>query len=344
MSCLTPNTMYRQEDGTTTFNKEKGYNPFSVPCGQCIGCRIDHSRDWALRCMHHAKQFKQNCFITLTFNEENLKGRTSVRTRDFTLFAKRLNSYLRRRSRPTVQYFHSTEYGEKRQRPHHHAILFGYFPPDAYEWDHHNGNIYYRSPELEKLWNYQGYVVVGQLSYQTAAYTAAYTFKKMRGKDYPDGVSPEKMTCSQGIGYQHFETYHEDWLRLGHIIFDEKRYRIPRAYLKRLDYTPKEKYLLETDRWCPLPQTAARHQKLFDLKLERELKAREDDILDREKKYRFLLTNQKNYKKKLCGDSALSEDNRYLKQLLALQIQIFNMSGEYAPEKQRNLHESIRRL
>lgn len=335
--------MYRLEDGTTTFNKEKGYNPFSVPCGQCIGCRIDHSRDWALRCMHHSKEFKENSFITLTFNDENLKGRTSVRTRDFTLFAKRLNSYLRRRSRSTVQYFHSTEYGEKRQRPHHHAILFGYFPPDAYEWDNHNGNVYYRSPELEKLWD-KGFVVVGELSYQTAAYTAAYTFKKMRGKDYPEGVSPEKMTCSHGIGRAYFEQHYDDWLRLGHIIFEEKRYRIPRAYLKELDYKPQEKHLIDENRWCPMPYIKERHEKLMSLKLERELNSREDSILDREKKYRFLLTNQRNYKKKLCGDSALSEDNRYLKQLLALQFQIFNMSGEYSPDKQRNLHARIRGL
>jgi len=324
MACLMPLSLYHGEDGSYTFNKEIGFNPFSIPCGQCLGCRIDHSRDWALRCMHHSKQYKTNCFITLTFNEEHLKGRKSVDVRDFQLFMKRFRKKITLEGRPPVQYFHSTEYGEKKQRPHHHAILFNYFPPDAEIHKEVNGNIYYKSQELSELWQDQGFIVVGELNYHTAAYTAAYTFKKQKGKDYPEGVSPEKMTCSQSIGIAHFLNHYKDYCQLGHIIFNGKKFRIPRAYLKKLQLHDPVAY--------------------DDLKLKREENAFEDTILDRYKKYQYLVVNQQRYKKKLYNDSPLSDDNRYLKHLKFLQLQIMHVSGEYNPDKQEKIHESLRRL
>lgn len=327
MSCLTPLSLYHSDDGTTTFDKEKGFNPISVPCGQCLGCRIDHSRDWALRCMHHSKQFEKNCFITLTFDDEHLKDRKSVNVQDFQKFMYRLRSKLAYEGRPKIQYFHSTEYGEKTSRPHHHAILFNYYPPDAEPLKKVGNNVYYTSKELSDVWHHQGYIVVGNLTYQTAAYTAAYTFKKQRGKDYPEGITPEKMTCSQGIGVAHFLQYYKEYCELGHIIHDGKRFRIPRAYLKKLDVDDEEK-----------------KDVLMKLKLEREFKAKEDSILDREKKYRFLLDNQKKYKKKLYEDTPLSPDNRYLKQLRSLQLQIMEITGEYNPHKKEALLESVRSL
>lgn len=341
MSCLTPLTLYHSDDSSTkktrvvdefpnapnkkyTFNEEKGFSPISIPCGQCLGCRMDHSRDWALRCIHHSKQYTRNCFVTFTFSNENLKNRKSVDVRQFQLFMKRMRKKLTLENRPHVEYFHSTEYGEQRMRPHHHAILFNYYPPDAYPWEKKGPNIYYRSNELEELWQHQGHVVVGELTYDTAAYTAAYTFKKQRGKDYPEGISPEKMTCSQRIGVDYFLKYKDDYCSLGHIIHNEKKYRIPRRYLKELQIVDEKSYL--------------------NLKQKRAENARQDTILDRIKKYQFMIQIQKNYKKKLCNDTPLSEDNRYLKQLRSLQLQLIRLSGEYNPEKEQKLYEDVRRL
>ena len=42
----------------------------SVPCGQCIGCRLDRSKSWAIRCVHEASLHDVNCFITLTYSPE----------------------------------------------------------------------------------------------------------------------------------------------------------------------------------------------------------------------------------------------------------------------------------
>lgn len=49
--------------------------PLQIPCGQCIGCRLDYSRRWAVRCCLEAQQYDHNFFITLTYNDENLPER-----------------------------------------------------------------------------------------------------------------------------------------------------------------------------------------------------------------------------------------------------------------------------
>lgn len=344
MSCLTPLKQYHRDDGSYTFNPTYGYNPFSIPCGQCLGCRIDHSRDWALRCMHHAKLYEKNCFITLTFDEQHLQNRKSVNVEDFQLFMKRFRRYLYRKNRNNLQYFHSMEYGEKKSRPHHHAVLFNYFPPDAQVYKNVGGNIYYKSEELTKLWNNQGFIVIGELTYTTAAYTASYTFKKQKSKTYAPDVSPEKMTCSQSIGVSHFLKYYKDYCQLGHIIFNGKRHRIPRAYLKKLAISPLEREKVLNNELCLLPETKEKYDWLMHLKLNREANARPDNILDRAQKYRFLINNQKNYVKKYAGDTPLTDDNRYLKQLKSLEAEILQISGEYHPQREKEIYESICRL
>jgi len=46
--------------------------PVTIPCGRCVGCRLERSRQWAMRCMHEASLHEENIFITLTYNPENL--------------------------------------------------------------------------------------------------------------------------------------------------------------------------------------------------------------------------------------------------------------------------------
>lgn len=345
MSCLTPLTQYHCDDGSYTFNPEKGYNPFAIPCGQCLGCRIDHSRDWALRCMHHSKQYEKNCFITLTFDDINLAGRKSVDVKDWQLFAKRFRTKLAYEGREKIEFFHAMEYGEKTSRPHHHAVVFNYFPQDAEVLKNIGGNIYYKSAELSSLWHNQGFIVVGALTYQTAAYTASYTFKKQKTKNYKEGITPEKMTCSQGIGVSHFLKYYKDYCALGAILFDGKKFRIPRGYLKKLDVSDRDlREAFKSGNMELFKELTERKLAFDNLKLDRELNARPDSILDRLKKYEYLLANQQRYKKKLYNDTPLSDDNRYLKQLKCLELQIMQISGEYNPNKKEKLHETILRL
>jgi len=44
----------------------------AIPCGRCIGCRLERSRQWAIRCVHEASLHEDNAFITLTYAPENI--------------------------------------------------------------------------------------------------------------------------------------------------------------------------------------------------------------------------------------------------------------------------------
>ena len=81
-----------------------------IPCGKCVGCLLDRSRDWATRCMLEAKDHEHNCFITLTYNDDHLPDKRemindltgeisespfrTLQKRDFQLFMKRLRKQL----------------------------------------------------------------------------------------------------------------------------------------------------------------------------------------------------------------------------------------------------------
>src|SRR4051812_44423311 len=72
-----------------------GVNSLKINCGQCLGCRLDYSLKWATRCLHESQMHKQNCFITLTYNNLNLPKMGSLIERDFQLFMKRFRKEIK---------------------------------------------------------------------------------------------------------------------------------------------------------------------------------------------------------------------------------------------------------
>ena len=123
MSCFKPLEAWRTPQGDITFKPLYSDRPsagmFKLPCGQCIGCRLARSSMWATRCVHEAQLHKQNCFITLTYNDDNLPyPPTSIRP--LQLFMKRL----RKRFGAGIRFYACGEYGEKFGRPHYHACLW----------------------------------------------------------------------------------------------------------------------------------------------------------------------------------------------------------------------------
>lgn len=184
----------------------------TVPCGKCIGCRLERSRQWAMRCCYEASLYSKNCFITLTYNDYNLPFDLSLKPRDLQLFMKRLRKYL---DPLKVRFFACGEYGDLNKRPHYHVILFGYSFLDNAELvrsDTHT--LVYHSAELAKLWPF-GYVSVGEFSFESAAYVARYCLKKVNGKqakEHYNGRVPEFLRCSNrpGIGAEWLEKYQND--------------------------------------------------------------------------------------------------------------------------------------
>lgn len=153
-----------------------------IGCYYCIGCRLERARQWAIRCSHEASMYEDNSFITLTVAPkfmDQIFPLGSLNKREFQLFMKRLR---KRFSDRTVRVFYCGEYGAKNARPHYHAILFNLDFSDKQYWKTVNGNPYYISEELSKLWPY-GHVVIGEANFETAAYIARYSLKKSYGKE-----------------------------------------------------------------------------------------------------------------------------------------------------------------
>jgi len=183
---------------------QKGSEPLQVPCGQCIHCRLERSRQWAMRCVHEADLYDANCFITLTYNQENLPENYSLDKTHFQKFMKRLR---KAHGGKKIRYFMCGEYGEEKLRPHYHACIFNYDFPDKVLWKEIDGNRLYISAELGKLWPF-GFSSIGPLTFETAAYTARYVMKKVTGrnKEKPgshSGLKPyERVNPETGEIYQ----------------------------------------------------------------------------------------------------------------------------------------------
>lgn len=213
--------------------------PFAVTvsCGKCLECLRQKSYEWAFRICHEAKKYKENCFITLTYNDENLPSDGSVSRREVQLFMKRLRQELKPLR---VRFFACGEYGKKRLRPHYHLIIFGWFPSDAWFWQNDRKAKLYRSPTLEKVWT-KGFSSVGRLSFDSALYCAKYMnkfqfrrFKNERG-DYvlPNELPPfVQMSNRPGIG---FDMAFSADLVGDRIYINGRSCKIPRYYLKVLE-------------------------------------------------------------------------------------------------------------
>jgi len=258
--CFHPLTAYRAQGGKVVFNPKDGWGdrPLELACGQCQGCRLERSRQWAIRCVHEAQLHKQNCFITLTYSNENLPKDGSLCLADWQKFAKRL----RHKAGP-FRFFHCGEYGEVNLRPHYHACVFGLdFIADRGLWKDTGKFPLFRSPLLDETWGL-GFATVGAMSFKSAAYVARYVMKKVNGDlaaerygrvDEETGevyfVRPEYVTMSRrpGIGSAWFEQFKADVYPSDEVVHEGKRYRPPRFYDCQLEADELDVYKVKRRR------------------------------------------------------------------------------------------------
>ena len=252
MTCYHPLLAYKHE-GKVVFNKPFAFaRGFNLPCGQCIGCRLNYSRQWAIRCVHEAQMHEENCFITLTFNDEALnlrKNPLSLDVEEFQKFMKRLRNKVGNK----VRFFHCGEYGEKNGRPHYHALLFGYDFPDKKLWSKRDDVMLYTSQQLQDLWPH-GFVTIGNMNFHTAAYVARYIMKKQTGENSEEHytrwdpltgegsqIKPEYCTMSRrpGIGATWLEKYKADVYPHDYVVINGHKVKPPRFYDKQL---PEDEY------------------------------------------------------------------------------------------------------
>lgn len=246
MPCYTPLQAFRSEKRNSvtskfvlSFKELPDFREIQLPCGQCVGCRLERSRQWAVRCMHEASMYDSNVFITLTFNDVNCPVSLDVSV--FQKFMKRL----RKRLGSGIRFYHCGEYGEKFGRPHYHAILFNCDFPDKRVFKAQGEHVLFRSQILEELWPF-GYSSIGSVTFDSAAYVARYVMKKITGKradlSYEIGVDfdtgevltkkPEYNTMSRrpGIGRKWLDLYLSEVYPCDFVVMNGRKMRPPKYY------------------------------------------------------------------------------------------------------------------
>jgi hypothetical protein len=251
MTCYSPLVGYRAKYVNPTtgkrpivFKRDEGYvdMPVELPCGRCIGCRLDYSRDWAVRCVHEAQMHEKNMFVTLTYDNEHLPEDRSISVRELQLFIKRYRKFSDRK----IKYFACGEYGGEYGRAHYHALIFGDRLPDLKLHSVNNsGDNLYRSEKLNKIWG-KGFTWIGEVSFQSAAYVARYVMKKLTGEksnklceaktgEIYDVKAPFViMSKKTPIGHEWFEKFKTDTDK-DFVTVDRKKFRLPKYYDTLMD-------------------------------------------------------------------------------------------------------------
>lgn len=265
MPCRSPRPQYWLPNGEWTLDPNRAASvriKRDLPCGVCPDCRIRRTREWSIRCYHESQLHSGSSFVNPTYADNPV----TLSRKDPRVFIRAL-----RDRGLKFQYFGCGEYGEKLGRPHYHIILFGQdFRRDRYPWKRINGNLYYRSPTLEKAWPH-GLILLSDFDVKNALYTAGYTMKKIGGK-LKDEIDPE-------TGLKHYEKIDEEtgqiielepeftmastkpaigkrWLEKNYkelyvtdsVVMNGKEYQIPRKYdewLKKIDPKLHEEVMLK---------------------------------------------------------------------------------------------------
>lgn len=247
-----------------------------IPCGQCIGCRLDYSRTWADRCILEARDYVNNAFVTLTYDPEHLpkpQQVTDVQTGeifewsslvpdDLTKFMKDLRRYYEHHyNHQGIRFYACGEYGDEGGRPHYHLLIFNLPVPDKVYWftnnDHEN---IYVSDSLSKIWD-KGIVTIGDVTWNSAAYVARYVVKKQRGdtkglvelpgKRLVAGLQPEftRMSRMPGIAYKYYDEHKNEFYKNDEIVISvrgkARTIKPPRYFDKLYDIDCEDPFIMQ---------------------------------------------------------------------------------------------------
>lgn len=254
MPCYHPLKAMRSASGVVVLPGYATVFNLQLPCGQCIGCRLERSRQWAVRCLHEASLHEHNCFVTLTYDDAHCPPDGGLHHRDFQLFMKRLR---KRYPSNNIRYYMCGEYGGEYGRPHFHAILYNVNFGDYTLWRKSNsGASLYRSKTLESLWTF-GFSSIGDVTFESAAYVARYIMKKQTGHNATDKYRavnietaeiierrPEynSMSLKPGIGASWFKKYKSDVFPHDRVVVDGVPTKPPRYYDKLLKAVDSDLY------------------------------------------------------------------------------------------------------
>lgn len=279
-----------------------------IPCGKCLACKLDKSREWANRCMLEMQNHDESYFITLTYDDEHLPmnpgidkdtgeiqddiWNSTLVLEDYQKFIKRL----RKNTGQNLRFYGCGEYGtsiDGTHRPHYHLIIFGLHLDDLELLGNSNlGHQRYTSETIGKCWKF-GHHLVMEATWETCAYTARYVTKKAF-VDFDDiykenNVLPEFSTMSRkpGIGKNYYEN-HKNLFDFENIVvgnkFGSKKFKPPRYFEKLFEVdNPNEYEILKAKRNVFSDENKKLKLKNTSLNYLDMLKVEEDNLVARTK-------------------------------------------------------------
>ncbi len=226
------------------YSERRHGSPQVVPCGNCVGCRAEQGRQWAVRMMHESRMHQSSVFVTLTLDEEHLNEKSELSAKDFSGFVKSLR---KTQERP-LSYFGCGEYGERNLRPHYHALLFGVDFLDRVSCVDGNGRDFWKSQTLTDVWG-RGLAELGTVTMASASYVAGYIRKKVKAKDAiranpltGELLEPEfaRMSLRPAIARRWIERWWTDVYPRDFVVIDGVEAKPPRYYDKFMDLEDPE--------------------------------------------------------------------------------------------------------
>ena len=252
MPCFHPTTAYRSRTVNPSGKRSLVFVPdqglagseIKIPCGGCMGCRIDKSQQWATRIMHEASHHEKKCFVTLTYDDLSIPVTGSLDKTHPQKFLKRLRKAYCAKS-GDIRYFLCGEYGDVTKRPHYHAIIYGTDFSDRRKHSKNaQGDQLWVSDTLDNLWSH-GNCWIGDVTHESASYVARYIMKKVTGDraeqhyarihpetGQPFQLQPEyiAMSLKPGIGQLHYEQFKSDFYPSDCAVVKGKKVPVPRYY------------------------------------------------------------------------------------------------------------------
>lgn len=259
----------RTESGKRGFTTDRASAlvdlPMEVPCGQCIGCRVDKAQEWATRLEAERTFHRDARFLTVTYSDEHLPEGCTLVPADLKRFIERLRHWADvHLDGQKLRFYGCGEYGDDPMvaldgfplgRPHYHIIVYGIaFPDEKVAEQSAAGEKQFSSKILDDLWG-KGRTRVGLVTRDSCGYVAGYATKKITGDiavshyqqfDLRTGVvypvEPEfaRMSRRPGIGRRFVEEYQSDVYPTDHVVQRGKPRKVPRYFDKVLEQSRPE--------------------------------------------------------------------------------------------------------
>lgn len=269
--CTSPLDGWRSRQRNTSgkrsivFKSTDGYHdqPVTIPCGRCMECRLRRKRAWALRCHHEASLHLENEWLTLTYDDQHLPPNGSLRKADLSAFLKRLRAHesytARTKNTPPrrFKYFACGEYGGRLNRPHYHALLFGFSFLDKRKEAKRGPFQTFSSQLLDSKWE-NGFTEIGEVTFDGMAYLAKYICKRHQDEEKAltdAGLETEFIAMSRGgrtgrgIAYNWWQLYRDELLQHDTCIINGTQVSVPQYYDQlSATYKPTRLAALKTKR------------------------------------------------------------------------------------------------